>query len=40
MKFSLSGYQGLGIIAAGYPKVTPVTCPAPPPRWMRLRNMR
>jgi hypothetical protein len=27
MKFSLSGNQGLGIIAAGYPKVTPVTCP-------------
>jgi hypothetical protein len=26
MKFSLSGYQGLDIIAAGYPKVTSVTC--------------
>jgi hypothetical protein len=27
MKFSLSGNQGLGIIAAGYPKVTAVACP-------------
>ncbi|MBA3389344.1 MAG: PxKF domain-containing protein [Rubrobacter sp.] len=27
MKFSLSGYQGLGIIAVGYPKVTSVICP-------------
>jgi hypothetical protein len=27
MKFSLSGYQGLGIIALGYPKATAVACP-------------
>ncbi len=27
MKFSLFGNQGLDIIATGYPKVTPVTCP-------------
>ena len=26
MKFSLSGNQGLGVIAAGYPKVTSVNC--------------
>ena len=33
MKFSLSGNKGLGIIAAGYPKVTAVTCPNSSPWW-------
>jgi hypothetical protein len=28
MKFSLSGNQGLGVIAASFPKVTAVTCPS------------